>query len=206
LVAQLASGRLSSRDDPASAYLPFAADACGHVPGEGGALLVIEPAETARRAARRIYGEIAGYGATFDPKPGSGREPGLRKALERALDDAGMSPEQISVVFADAAAIPESDRVEAVALSEVFGPRGVPVTAPKTMTGRLYSGGAPLDVAAALLAMRDGLIPPTVGVSVSPEYEIDLVTQARRTPLTAALVVARGYGGFNSAMILRSYD
>ena len=206
-VAQLASRRLSSRDDPASAYVPFAADACGHVPGEGGALLVVEPATAARRrAARRIYGEIAGYGATFDPKPGSGREPGLRTALERALDDAGLSPEQISVVFADAAAVPELDRVEAAALSKVFGPRGVPVTAPKTMTGRLYSGGAPLDVAVALLAMREGLIPPTVGVSVSPEYEIDLVTEARSAPLTAALVVARGYGGFNSALILRACE
>jgi minimal PKS chain-length factor (CLF/KS beta) len=206
-VAQLAAGRLSGRDDPECAYLPFAADACGYVPGEGGALLVVEPAEAARqRGARRIYGEIAGYGATFDPKPGSEREPGLRKAIERALDDAGMSPEQIGVVFADAAAVPESDRVEAAALSEVFGPHGVPVTAPKTMTGRLYSGGAPLDVAAALLAMRDGLIPPTVGVAASPEYEIDLVTQARSAPLTAAMVVARGYGGFNSAVVLRTYN
>lgn len=206
-VALLASGRLSGRDDPADAYLPFAADACGHVPGEGGALLVVEPGEAARqRGAPRIYGEIAGYGATFDPKPGSGREPALCKAIERALDDAGMSPRQIGVVFADAAAVPELDRAEAAALSGVFGPGGVPVTAPKTMTGRLQSGGAPLDVAAALLAMRDSLIPPTVGVSVSPEYEIDLVTQSRRAPLTAALVIARGCGGFNSAVILRSYD
>jgi minimal PKS chain-length factor (CLF/KS beta) len=203
-VAQLASGRMSGEDNPERAYLPFDPGASGYVPGEGGAMLVIEPAEAARERGARIYGEIAGYGATFDPRPGSGREPGLRRAVELALVDAGMTPDQVGVVFADAAAIPELDQAESKALRGIFGPRGVPVTAPKTMTGRLYAGAAPLDVAAALLALRDGVIPPTVGVSASPEHEIDLVTSARRTPLAAALVTARGYGGFNSAVVLRS--
>lgn len=207
-VAHLTSGKLSTSKHPERAYLPFDIDAAGHVPGEGGALLIIEDAAAARRrGATRVYGEISGYGSTFDPKPGSGRGPALRKAIEVALDNAGLSPERIDVVFADAAAVPELDRIEATAITEVFGPRKVPVTAPKTMTGRLGSGAAPLDVAAALLSMRSGLIPPTTNVTLSPEYDIDLVTtRPRRTPVHAAVVLARGHGGFNSAVVLRSID
>ncbi|MCO5995379.1 ketosynthase chain-length factor [Actinoallomurus rhizosphaericola] len=207
-VAQLAGGRLSTSEQPDRAYLPFDADAAGHVPGEGGALLIIEDAEAARRrGVTRVYGEIRGYGSTFDPRPGSGREPALRKAIEIALDDAGLSPGEIDVVFADAAAVPELDRVEATAITEVFGRRGVPVTAPKTMTGRLGSGAAPLDVAAAFLAMRTGVIPPTTNVTLSPEYDLDLVTTLpRRASVNAAVVLARGHGGFNSAVVLRSTD
>src|SRR6266571_2213244 len=103
-VAHLASGKVSTSEQPERAYLPFDTDAAGHVPGEGGALLIIEDAEAARRrGATRVYGEIRGYGSTFDPKPGSGRGPALRKAIEIALDNAGLSPEEIDVVFADAA-------------------------------------------------------------------------------------------------------
>lgn len=204
-VAQLASGRLSTGDEPDRAYLPFDADAAGHVPGEGGVILILEDAESARERGARSYGEIAGYGATFDPKPGSDRAPGLRKAIEVALADAGIEPADVDVVFADAAAIPELDRIEAEAITAVFGPRGVPVTAPKTMTGRLNSGAAPLDVAAALLAIGDGVIPPTTNVETAPGYDIDLVTgQARPAALRTALVLARGHAGFNSAVVVRA--
>ncbi|SDZ23519.1 act minimal PKS chain-length factor (CLF/KS beta) [Amycolatopsis xylanica] len=205
--AQLTSGRLSTGDDPARAYLPFDARAAGHVPGEGGALLIMEELELARRrGAPRIYGEIAGYAATFDPAPGSGREPGLRKAIDLALADAGAEPGEVDVVFADAAAVPELDRIEAAALAGVFGACGVPVTAPKTTTGRLYSGAAPLDLATAFLAMRHGVIPPTAHATPSGEYGLDLVTTARPGPVRTALVLARGYGGFNSAVLVRGAE
>ncbi|AJE43678.1 ketosynthase chain-length factor [Streptomyces nodosus] len=205
-VAQMASNRLSTRTDPERAYLPFDAAANGHVAGEGGALLVLEELEQARaRGAKQIYGEIAGYGSTLDPRPGSERPAGLRKAIELALADAGATPGEIDVVFADAAAIPELDRIEAAAINEVFGAGAVPVTAPKTMTGRLYSGAAPLDLAAAFLAMRDGVIPPSIGVTPSPEHGLDLVVDQERTAtVRSALVIARGHGGFNSAIVVRS--
>jgi len=202
-VAQLAGGRLSTSDDPARAYRPFDPEAAGHVPGEGGALLVVEDGESAQARGARVYGEIAGYGATFDPKPGSGREPGLRRAIGLALADAGLAPGDVDVVFADAAAVPELDRAEAEAIGTVFGPNGVPVTAPKTMTGRLYSGAGPLDLVAALLAIRDNVIPPTTNVSPAEEYRLDLVLQARSARVDTALVIGRGYGGFNSVMIVR---
>jgi act minimal PKS chain-length factor (CLF/KS beta) len=207
-VAQLAGGRLAGGDDAERAYLPFDEDARGHVPGEGGALLVVEDAEHARvRGARKIYGVLAGHAATMDPQPGSGRAPGIERAIEEALSDAEIGPDAVDVVFADAAAIPELDRIEAEAITKTFGPHGVPVTAPKTMTGRLYSGAAPLDVAAALLSIRDGVIPPTIGTSLADRYDIDLVTGAPRpAPVRTALVLARGQGGFNSALVVRAAD
>ncbi|MDU0300655.1 ketosynthase chain-length factor [Streptomyces sp. PAL114] len=204
-VAQMTSNRLSTGRDPARAYLPFDDAAAGHVPGEGGALLVMEDLQQARARGARIYGEIAGYGATLDPRPGSGRPPGLRKAVELALADAGAAPGDIDVVFADAAALPDLDRIEAETITAVFGARAVPVTAPKTMTGRLYSGAAPLDLAAAFLAMRDEVIPPSVGVTPSPGHDLDLVVgQERPAPVRSALVLARGHGGFNSAALVRA--
>jgi act minimal PKS chain-length factor (CLF/KS beta) len=206
-VAQIASGRLSTSDEPARAYLPFDAEARGYVPGEGGAILVLEERSAARERGAKIYGEIAGYGTTFDPRPGSGREPALRRAIELALDDAGIRPVDVDVVFADAAAVPELDEVEAAAITAVFGAGGVAVTAPKTMTGRLYSGAAPVDVAAALLAIADGVIPPTTHIRPATEYGLDLVVaQSRHVPVQTALVVARGHGGFNSAVVVRAPD
>ncbi|MFD8526731.1 ketosynthase chain-length factor [Streptosporangium canum] len=209
LTAQYSSGRLSQGDDPDRAYLPFDVGAAGYVPGEGGAMLVVENAADAHaRSAPVIYGEIAGYAATFDPRPGSGREPGLRRAMELALADAGLAAGGVDVVFADAAGVPELDLQEATAIRAVFGPDGVPVTAPKTMTGRLYAGGAALDLAGALLAIRDGVIPPTAGVTeLAPGCDLDLVRGAtREARVGTAMVVARGYGGFNAAIVVTKTD
>ncbi|MET9297314.1 ketosynthase chain-length factor [Streptomyces sp. NPDC003077] len=201
--ALLTEGRMSTGDDPRNAYLPFDERAAGHVAGEGGALLVVEDTEAARARGARVHGLIEGYGTAFDPPPGSGREPGLRRAVAQALDEAGWRPSDVDVVFADAAGTPRWDREEALALTAVFGPRGVPVTAPKTMTGRLAAGSGPLDVATALLALRDQVIPPTAHVTCpKEEYRLDLVTAPRRTPLRRAVVLARGYGGFNSVVAL----
>jgi minimal PKS chain-length factor (CLF/KS beta) len=205
-VAQLASDRISTDPDPERAYLPFDDAADGHVPGEGGALLVLEDAEhSRRRGAPQVYAEIAGHAATFDPAPESERGPALQRTIEQALSDADTAPGQVDVVFADAAAVPDLDRIEAEAITKVFGSRAVPVTAPKTMTGRLYSGAAPLDVATACLSIRDGVIPPTVHSSLSGQYDIDLVTGVPRgASVRTALVLARGYGGFNSAAVVRA--
>lgn len=205
LTAQLSSGRLSTVDDPGRAYLPFDLDAAGHVPGEGGAMLVLEGAAHARRrGAGDGYGTLLGYAAGFDPAPGSGRPPALRATLRRALDDARVDPADIDVVFADAMGVPELDRAEARAIATVFGARAVPVTAPKVLTGRLYGGGAPLDVATALLALRHGVVPHTPGVSrPDPDCDIDLVVgEPRERTLRHALVVARGFGGFTAAVVL----
>ncbi len=205
-VIELTNRKVSAHPDPARAYLPFDAAACGYLPGEGGAILIAEDDATARARGARPYGEITGHGATFDPPPGSSREPGLRKAIETALRDAGMTPRDIGVVFADAAGVAALDRAEAAVIAAVFGPRAVPVTAPKTMTGRLHSGSPALDIATALLSMRHGVIPPTINVTdpVAAD-QLDLVLDApREASPRAALVLARG-DGLNSAIVLSAH-
>ncbi|XTZ15577.1 ketosynthase chain-length factor [Micromonospora echinospora] len=207
VVAQMPTGNLSHSDNPDAAFLPFDVRANGYVPGEGGAILVVEDAETARRrGAPRVYGEIAGYAATFDPRPGGDRGPTLEQAARLALADAGVEPADVDVVFADAYGVPELDRVEAAAISAIFGPRRVPVTAPKTMTGRIYAGAGALDTVSALLSIRDGVIPPTINVdTLAPGCDIDLVRERPRTaPVRTALVLGRGHGGFNSAVVVRA--
>lgn len=210
-MGQLATGRLSPATDCARAFLPFSADANGYVPGEGGAIIVIEDAESARaRGAEHDYGRILGYAATFDARPAAWGAAdtapaggGLLRAARGAITDAGLATVDIGVVFADAAGTPELDRAEAHALTRLFGPGGVPVTAPKAAIGRLIGGGAALDVATALLSLRAGVIPPTVNVAEpAAGLSIDLVTLARPTDARTALVLARGYGGFNAALVV----
>ncbi|MEV6210094.1 ketosynthase chain-length factor [Kitasatospora sp. NPDC051914] len=204
--AQLTGGALSTREDPADAYLPFDDRACGHVLGEGGAILVLEDERAARARGARIHGLLTGYGTSFDGRTGTDRGAGLVRAARQALDQAGWKPADVDVVFADAAGTPAADRAEATALADLFGPHGVPVTAPKTMTGRLAAGSGPLDVATALFALRDRVIPPTVNVRPAAEYALDLVTAPRRQPLRRALVLARGHGGFNSAVAVEARE
>lgn len=203
-VSRMSGGNVSTDDDPRTAYLPFDVRARGHVPGEGGAILVVEDAGAAHARGARVYGRIAGYGATFDAAARHGGGHGVRRAIGAALADAELTPADIGVVFADGSGTPEEDRVEAEAIEAVFGPCGVPVTAPKTMTGRMSSGGAPADLACAVLAIRDGLIPPTINVrTVADGARIDLVLdEPRAWEPGAALVIARGKGGFNSAMVV----
>jgi act minimal PKS chain-length factor (CLF/KS beta) len=104
---------------------------------------------------------------------------------------------------------PADDAAEVDAIRQVFGDRAdqIPVTAPKTMVGRLYAGGAPLDVAAALLAMRDGVLPPTINLNQpAAGAELNFVTSAQEAAVETALVNARGFGGFNAALVLRRVD
>jgi act minimal PKS chain-length factor (CLF/KS beta) len=169
---------------------------------------VLEDAASAIARDARVYGELAGYAATFDPAPGTGRPPGLRRAAELALADAGITPGDVDVVFADAAGVPELDWSEAQTLRQVFGEHGVPVTAPKALTGRLFSGGGVLDVVSALMSIQEGVIPPTYGTSSVPaDYGIDLVlSEPRRAQVNTALVLARGRWGFNTAVVIRTFE
>lgn len=205
LVAHLRSGRLATESRPERAYLPFDRMARGYVPGEGGAILVVEDAGEAAARRARSYGEIAGYGASFDPAPGTGRPPNLRRAIETALTDAAVRPAEVAMVMADGVGTHAEDAAEAHAIAAVFGPRGVPVTVPKARTGRLAAGAASLDVVTALVALREGVVPPTArAIDVPDDYALDLVTGAPRpSDGRAAVVLARGAGGFNSAMVVR---
>ncbi|GAA2689616.1 ketosynthase chain-length factor [Nonomuraea recticatena] len=206
LACQAGEETVSRESDPARAYRPFAPDASGYVPAEGGAILLVEERESALgRGAPSVYAEIAGTASTHDAHHITDAAPDPRqyaRAMREAIARAGLRPDDIGVVFADGAGTPERDALEVVALTEVFGSRAVPVTVPKTMTGRLCSGGAALDLAWAALALADQVIPPTVNAGAEVGG-LDLVREARTVSgLSAALVVARGSGGFNSAAVL----
>jgi act minimal PKS chain-length factor (CLF/KS beta) len=196
---------VSRSDDPERAYLPFHSSSSGFVPGEGGAVLVLESREgAAERGARTVHGVVAGHAATFDPDAAGSSGDGLLRAARAALADSGTAAEDIDVVFADAAGSVPLDRAEADALTTLFGTRRVPVSAPKALVGRMMSGGAALDVVTALLSMRDGVVPPVPELDrTAVDPRIDLVVGEPRTQeVRSALVLARGHGGFASAMVL----
>ncbi|WP_377268148.1 beta-ketoacyl synthase N-terminal-like domain-containing protein [Peterkaempfera sp. SMS 1(5)a] len=205
-VCQLGYQELSRSADPARAYLPFTADACGFAPAEGGGMLVLEEESAALERGIAPRALIAGHAATFTGTDGWQRSrEGLAHAARAALQEADCVPEEIDAVFADALGVPEADRAEALALADVLGPRisMVPVTAPKTGIGRTYCGGPVLDVAAAVLAMESGVVPPTPNV-VDVSHDLDLVTRtARLAELRTVLVLSRGLMGCNAALVLR---
>lgn len=211
LACQLRSGRLSTATDPARAYRPFDADAAGYVPAEGGAVLVVEDLEHAlARNAPVIYGEVTGWGSTHDGAHTSAgaAESGTHyaRAMRTALSRAEIEPSDVDVVLPDALGVPAADRAESAAIDEVFGPGGVPVSTQKSLTGRMYQGGAALDTVTALLAMRERTVPATTGVSRPADgCTLDLVGESRDVEVDTALIGARGFDGFNSALVLRRY-
>ncbi|MEV5733790.1 ketosynthase chain-length factor [Streptomyces sp. NPDC014684] len=206
VVCQLGYEELSTESDPSRAYRPFTDAARGFVPAEGGAMLVIEAEASARERGADVRAFVAGHAATFTGASRWDRSrEGLAQAVRQALDEAGCAPEEVDVVFADALGVPEADRAEALALADALGAHGtrVPVTAPKTGTGRGYCAAPVLDTAAAVLAMEHGLIPPTPNVA-DVCHDLDLVTgRARAAELRTALVLSRGLMGSNSALVLR---
>ncbi|MEV7019970.1 ketosynthase chain-length factor [Streptomyces sp. NPDC093991] len=209
MVCQLGYPELSTLDDPDRAYRPFTEKACGFVPAEGGALLVVEDEERARERGVPVRGVVAGHAATFTgaSRWAESRE-GLAHAITGALDDAGVAPEEIDVVFADALGVPEADRAEALAIADALGAHGarVPVTAPKTGFGRAHCAAPVLDTVAALLAMEHGQVPPTPNV-FDICHDLDLVTShARPAELRTALVLSRGLMGSNAALVVRRGD
>ncbi|ACU70013.1 Beta-ketoacyl synthase [Catenulispora acidiphila DSM 44928] len=206
MVCQLGYPELSTATDAKRAYLPFTEQASGFAPAEGGAFFVLEDEATARARGARIRAVLAGHGATFT---GASRwaesRDGLAHAMRGALAEANCAPEEVDVVFADALAVPDADRAEALALADVLGKHAarVPVTAPKAGIGRAYCGGSALDTASAALCLEQGLIPPTPNVS-GCAYDLDLVTGfARAAAPRTALVLSRGLMGSNSAVLLR---
>ncbi|MFE2559959.1 ketosynthase chain-length factor [Streptomyces sp. NBC_00090] len=209
MVCQLGYPELSTVEDPDRAYRPFTEAACGFVPAEGGAMLVVEDESRARDRGAAVRAVVAGHGATFT---GASRweesREGLARAIRVALDEAECAPEEIDVVFADALGVPEADRAEALAIADALGAHAtrVPVTAPKTGIGRAYCGAPVLDTAAAVFAMEHGVVPPTPNV-FDICHDLDLVmSRARPAELRTALVLSRGLMGSNAALVVRRGD
>ncbi|MCT9007799.1 ketosynthase chain-length factor [Streptomyces sp. NPDC054766] len=206
MVCQLAYPELSTVEDPDRAYRPFTKGACGFVPAEGGAMLVVEDERRARDRGAAVRAVVAGHAATFTGASQWERSrEGLAHAIRGALAEADCAPEEIDVVFADALGVPAADRAEALAIADALGAHGtrVPVTAPKTGIGRAYCGAPLLDTAAAVLAMEHGQIPPTPNV-FDICHDLDVVTSnARPAELRTALILSRGLMGSNAALVVR---
>jgi minimal PKS chain-length factor (CLF/KS beta) len=202
---------MTARGDPGQAYRPFDVVADGYVPGEGGAVLVVEDLDHAlARGAPAIYGEIAGAAATFGgrrPRAGGGKGVNqFTRAMTTALQRAGAQPGDIDVVFPDALGVPAADRDECAAMRMAFGSAAPAVTTQKPLVGRMHQGGSALDAATALLAMRHDLLPATAGTEqVAPGCELNFVPCVTPTPVHTAMVNARGFEGFNASVVLRRY-
>ncbi|TLW94482.1 ketosynthase chain-length factor [Saccharomonospora piscinae] len=210
------SGLLSTRGGEPDCYRPFTRDASGHVPGEGGAVAVLEDAAHARRRGVRALATVSGHAATFTGPQWAVDERGRREretealsaAIRLALTDARVWPEEIGAVFADGLGQRDADRAEIAALRAVFGRSldRVPVTVSKPALGRAYSAAGCFDLAAAALSLRDGVVPPAAGLAQCDiAVNADVVTgRARPVELRHVLLLARGFGGFSSALVLSS--
>ena len=190
-------------------YRPFDKERDGFVVGEGAGLVVLEEEESARKRGATVYGLISGYASCCDgthritPDP-SGT--GLADAIRSTLDMAGYRPEDIDYICADGIATQVGDSSEAKAIKEVFGSRyqQVPVSAPKSMFGHLLGASGAIDVIITLLAMQEGVIPPTINYQTQdPECDLDCVpNKSRAKEIDRALIISRGRGGINAVLAI----
>ncbi len=205
---------LSRRNaDPASASRPFDRGRDGFVLGEGAGMLVLEPLESARRRSAEVLAEVCGYGNSFDalgisePHP-EGR--GAVQAMQRALADAELRPEQVDVINAHGTATPKNDPVETLAIKRVFGDhaRRIPVCATKSMIGHLISAAGAVEAVAAIVGLRGGWVHPTINLNdPDPLCDLDYVPhQSRDWPASVVLSNSFAFGGQNASVIFRRAD
>jgi 3-oxoacyl-[acyl-carrier-protein] synthase II len=205
-------GALSANnDDPAGASRPFSADRDGFVYGEGAVLFVVESAAHAAARGARTYGTVSGGALTADgfhishPDP-TGRQP--RRAMRLALERTGLEPADIDYICAHGTATRINDAVETAVIRDVFGPAAdsVLVSSPKSMVGHLIGAAGALSAMVGLLAMRDGVVPPTINLeNPDPACDLDYVPLvARKAEVRTALVNAFGFGGQNCVVVLKA--
>ncbi len=204
-------GALSTRNDaPARASRPFDEARDGFVLGEGGAVLMLERLDLARQRGAPILCELAGYGTACDAYRPTDEDPegrGAILAMERALTDAGMTPEEVDYINAHGTSTQMNDRVETLAIKTLFGPRAyrVPVSSIKSMIGHTVSAAGAIEAVACILALRDQMLPPTINQECpDPQCDLDYVrNQARPARLDTALSNSFGFGGHNDCLVFR---
>ena len=199
-------------DDP-NAYRPFDRRAAGLILGEGAGICILEDYEHARQRGAPIYGEIVGFGQTNDAHglraPSSdGRH--YARAIRLAMQEGEVDPRDIAYFSLDGRAFPASDDGEGEALQLVFGENleQLPVTVPRTMLGHSYGAAGTIDAITALLALRHGLIPPTINCEqLNPDYRLNLVQKEARTLVgSTVLLGGRGVGGANVVLAIKKVE
>ncbi len=205
-----AVGALSVRnDEPGAASRPFDRARDGFVLGEGAAIVVLEPAGRALARRGRCWARVAGYGSSLNayritdsPPDGSGQ----RLAIERALADAGIAPDAVDYINAHGTSTPDGDVSEARAITAALGSAAatVPVSSTKGATGHLISGAGSIEACFCCLAIRDGVVPPTLNLTdPDPDCELRHVRDsAEPHPVRVALTNSFGFGGTNASLVL----
>jgi 3-oxoacyl-[acyl-carrier-protein] synthase II len=200
-------------DEPERASRPFDAGRDGFVLGEGAGALVLEELEFAKKRGARIRAEIVGYGVTSDaydvvrPAPGG---IGQIRCMQRALEDAGLRPEDVDYVNAHATSTPVGDREETAAIKAVFGEhaRRLPVSSTKSMTGHLLGAAGAVELIICILALQEGMLPPTINYEQpDPECDLDCVPNVPR-PARAKVAMSNsfGFGGHNVSLLVRRWE
>lgn len=208
-------GAISRRnDDPQAACRPFDADRDGFIIGEGSAILVLESEEHALARGAHIYGEIIGYGASADAYHITAPEEnglGAIQAMEIALADAGLTPQDIDYINAHGTSTRLNDVSETRAIKAVFGEHAyqVPVSSTKSMTGHLLGAAGAIEALFCTKVVETGCLPPTINHHTpDPECDLDYVpNQARRLDgVRAALSNSFGFGGHNACLVIGRYE
>jgi 3-oxoacyl-[acyl-carrier-protein] synthase II len=199
-------------DDPGRASRPFDRDRDGFLLGEGGGMLVLEELDHARKRGAAIHGEVAGHASTADAfrltdSHDEGR--GAIAAMVGALADAGLEPKDVDYINAHGTSTKANDSVETLAIKSVMGGRAyeVPVSSTKSMTGHLVAAGGAVEAIICLLAIRDGIIPPTINLdNRDAGCDLDYVPNfAREQAIDVALSNSFGFGGQNTALVIRRF-
>jgi 3-oxoacyl-[acyl-carrier-protein] synthase II len=200
---------LSTRnDEPERASRPFDAGRDGFVIAEGAATLVLEAREHAVARGARIYAEVTGYGMSADgyhitlPRPGG---EGAARAMAHAIENAELGSTDIDYINAHGTSTTVNDATETAAVKTVFGERApaIPISSTKSMTGHLLGGAGALESLACVLAIRDGIVPPTINYETpDPDCDLDYVpNRARRLRVRHAMSNSFGFGGHNVALV-----
>lgn len=197
-------------DDPTRASRPFDGKRDGFVIGEGAGLLLLESLESARARGAKIYAEVAGYGASGDAyhmtAPCDTGE-GMARAMQNALREAGIAPEAVGHINAHATSTQLNDSTETKAIKLVFGEHAgkIKISATKSMTGHLLGGAAAVEAIACVMAIREGIVPPTIGYKEpDPECDLDITpNKAVEMPINVAISNSLGFGGHNACILIK---
>jgi 3-oxoacyl-[acyl-carrier-protein] synthase II len=200
-------------EEPEKACRPFEKNRDGFVVAEGSGIIILEELNVALKRKAKIYGELIGYGYTGDAYHITAPAPdgdGAARCMRMAIKDAGLRPEDIDYINAHGTSTPLNDQTETQAIKRVFGEHAkkIPVSGTKSMTGHLLGAAGSTEAIFTLLAIRDGIIPPTINYEEpDPECDLDYVPNvARRQPLEVAMSNAFGFGGTNATLVFKKYS